>query len=137
MLKLAINGVTLSVKYLHKAKGRQTYNYRRLVPSDLRQHYAGREIIKSLKTSDPTIAVRECQRITREVEAEFLRLRSGLPKAFSESEHGLGLKLLRQFGIQPQDTTKLTMRRRETYWASQPTLKRLLNRRCRSSKRMH
>ena len=44
--------------------------------------------------------------MTREVEAEFLRLRSGLPKAFSESEHGLGLKLLRQFGIQPQDYDK-------------------------------
>ena len=44
--------------------------------------------------------------MTREVEAEFLRLRSGLPKAFSESEHGLGLKLLRQFGIQPQDYVK-------------------------------
>ena len=83
MLKLAINGVTLSVKYLHKAKGRQTYNYRRLVPSDLRQHYAGREIIRSLKTSDPTIAARECLRMTREVEAEFLRLRSGLPKVSS------------------------------------------------------
>jgi ketosteroid isomerase-like protein len=26
MLKLTINGVTLSLKYLHKAKGRQTYN---------------------------------------------------------------------------------------------------------------
>ena len=106
MLKLTINGVTLSVKYLHKAKGRQTYNYRRLVPSDLRQHYAGREIIRSLKTSDPTIAARECLRITREVEAEFLRLRSGLPKESSEGKHGLGLKLLRQFGIQPQDYDK-------------------------------
>ena len=44
--------------------------------------------------------------MTREIEAEFLRLRSGLPKAFSESEHGLGLKLLRQFGIQAQDYDK-------------------------------
>ena len=44
--------------------------------------------------------------MTREVEAEFLRLRSGLPKAFSESEHGLGLKLLRQFGIHSKDYDK-------------------------------
>ena len=44
--------------------------------------------------------------MTREVEAEFLRLRSGLPKVSSEGKHGLGLKLLRQFGIQPQDYDK-------------------------------
>ena len=57
MLKLSIKGFTVHMNYLHKAKNRQTYNYRRIVPADLKQHYSAREIIKSLKTGDETIAL--------------------------------------------------------------------------------
>ena len=80
MLKLSIKGFTVHMNYLHKAKNRQTYNYRRIVPADLKQHYSAREIIKSLKTWDETIALRKCAQVNRQVEAEFERLRSGLPK---------------------------------------------------------
>ena len=54
MLKLSIKGFTVHMNYLHKAKNRQTYNYRRIVPADLKQHYSAREIIESLKTGDET-----------------------------------------------------------------------------------
>ena len=76
------------------------------MPSDLPQYKPELEIIRSLKISDATIAARECLRLTRKVEAEFVRLRSGLPKASSESKHGLGLKLPRQFGVRLQDYDK-------------------------------
>ena len=79
MLKLTIKGFTVHMNYLHKAKNRQIYNYRRIVPADLKQHYSAREIIKSLKTGDETIALRECCKVNRQIEAEFSRLRNGLP----------------------------------------------------------
>ena len=98
MLKLSIKGFTVHMNYLHKAKNRQTYNYRRIVPADLKQHYSAREIIKSLKTGDETIALRKCAQVNRQVEAEFERLRSGLPKDQASSLHLDGIKLLRAFG---------------------------------------
>ena len=102
MLKLSIKGFTVHMNYLHKAKNRQTYNYRRIVPADLKQHYSAREIIKSLKTGDETIALRKCAQVNRQVEAEFERLRSGLPKDQASSLHLDGMKLLRKFGIHPE-----------------------------------
>ena len=94
------------MSYLHRAKGRNVYSYRRLVPADLRQHYPGREIIKSLKTSDKTVALRECGKVNRQIEAEFSRLRSGLPREQEETQHGRGIALLRRFGIHAQDYGK-------------------------------
>ena len=102
MLKLSIKGFTVHMNYLHKAKNRQTYNYRRIVPADLKQHYSAREIIKSLRTGDDTIALRKCAQVNRQVEAEFERLRSGLPKDQASSLHLDGMKLLRKFGIHPE-----------------------------------
>ena len=100
---LTFQGLSVHMRYLHKAKGRHTFNYRRLVPSDLKEHYDGREIIRSLQTSSETLAIRECARVNRLVEAEFQRLRSGLPKEGGEGSLGLGLRLLSRFGIHAQD----------------------------------
>ena len=80
MLMQSRNGLSVHMNYLHKAKGRHTYNYRRLVPADLKDHYPGREIIQSLKTRDKVTAIRQCAKINKRIEAEFQRLRSGLPK---------------------------------------------------------
>ena len=88
MITELFRGFTVHMSYLHRAKGRKVYSYRRLVPADLRQHYPGREIIKSLKTSDKTIALRECGKVNRQIEAEFSRLRNGLPREQEETKHG-------------------------------------------------
>ena len=95
MITELFRGFTVHMSYLHRAKGRNVYSYRRLVPADLRQHYPGREIIKSLKTSDKTVALRECGKVNRQIEAEFSRLRSGLPREQEETQHGRGIALLR------------------------------------------
>ena len=102
MLGGSFQGLSIHMRYLHKAKGRQTYTYRRVVPLDLRDHYQGREIIRSLQTHEEAAAIKACAKLNKQVEAEFLRLRSGLPKQGEAGQHGLGLSLLRQFGIQPQ-----------------------------------
>ena len=99
MITELFRGFTVHMSYLHRAKGRNVYSYRRLVPADLRQHYPGREIIKSLKTSDKTVALRECGKVNRQIEAEFSRLRNGLPREQEETQHGRGIALLRRFGI--------------------------------------
>ena len=106
MITELFRGFTVHMSYLHRAKGRNVYSYRRLVPADLRQHYPGREIIKSLKTSDKTVALRECGKVNRQIEAEFSRLRSGLPREQEETQHGRGIALLRRFGIHAQDYGK-------------------------------
>ena len=80
MLKLSIKGFTVHMNYLNKVRNRQTYNYRRIIPADLKQHCSAREVIKSLKTGDETIALRKCAQVNRQVEDEFERLRSGFPK---------------------------------------------------------
>ena len=99
MLGGSFQGLSIHMRYLHKAKGRQTYTYRRLVPADLRDHYQGREIIRSLQTHEEAAAIKACAKLNKQVEAEFLRLRSGLPKQGEAGQQGLGLSLLRQFGI--------------------------------------
>ena len=106
MITELFRGFTVHMSYLHRAKGRNVYSYRRLVPADLRQHYPGREIIKSLKTSDKTVALRECGKVNLQIEAEFSRLRSGLPREQEETQHGRGIALLRRFGIHAQDYGK-------------------------------
>ncbi len=40
MLKLSIKGFTVHMNYLHKAKNRQTYNYRRIVPAAIEKAIA-------------------------------------------------------------------------------------------------
>ena len=102
MLKVHFNGFLVDMDYLHKPKDRRTYNYRRLVPADLRKHYAGREIIKSLKTKDESEALRNCAKVNKQIENEFARLRSGLPKDEAPTKHSLGLALLERFGIHPE-----------------------------------
>ncbi|MDG1133457.1 MAG: hypothetical protein P8N67_03690, partial [Pseudomonadales bacterium] len=87
MLKVHFNGFLVDMDYLHKPKDRHTYNYRRLVPADLRKHYAGREIIKSLKTKNESEALRNCAKVNKQIENEFARLRSGLPKDEEPTKH--------------------------------------------------
>ena len=106
MLKVHFNGFLVDMDYLHKPKDRHTYNYRRLVPADLRKHYTGREIIKSLKTKDESEALRNCAKVNKQVEVEFARLRSGLPKEEAPTKHSLGLALLERFGIHPEKVQK-------------------------------
>ena len=102
MLKVHFNGFLVDMDYLHKPKNRHTYNYRRLVPADLSRHYSGREIIRSLKTKDEKEALRNCAKVNKQVENEFNRLRSGLPKEEEPTKHSLGLALLERFGIHPE-----------------------------------
>lgn len=99
-------GFTLHISYLHRAQSRNVYSYRRLVPADLRQHYPGGEIIKSLKTSDKTIVLRERGKVNRQIEAGFSRLRGGLPREQAETQHGRVIALLRRFGIHAWDYGK-------------------------------
>ena len=92
----------LPVLYLHRAKDRQSWCYRRVVPADLRGHYPGREIIKSLGTRDDKLATRRCLEVNKTYEIEFERLRKGLPREPEPLRHQLGLELLRRFGIGPE-----------------------------------
>ena len=90
----------LPVPYLHRAKDRQSWCYRRVVPADLKGHYPGREIIKSLGTRDDKLATRRCLEVNKTFEIEFERLRNGLPREPEPLRHQLGLELLRRFGIE-------------------------------------
>ena len=93
----------LPVPYLHRAKDRRSWCYRRVVPADLKEHYPGGEIIKSLGTRDEKLATRLCQEMNKKYEIEFDRLRNGLPKEPEPLRHQLGLELLRRFGIGPEN----------------------------------
>ena len=92
----------LPVPYLHRAKDRRSWCYRRVVPADLKGHYPGREIIKSLGTRDDKLATRRCLEVNKTYEIEFERLRNGLPREPEPLRHQLGLALLRRFGIGPE-----------------------------------
>jgi len=96
-----LHGLNLSVNYLHKPKGRQTYYYRRNVPSDLSQYYSTKTIIKSLKTRNETKAVLACTEINAQMETEFARLRAGLDKNSSASSYEAAKQLLLNEGLTP------------------------------------
>lgn len=102
MPKLSLGPLTLAVNYLHKPRGRHTWHYRRLVPADLKQHYSSPQILKSLKTKDETQAMKRCLEMNHRTEAEFNRLRSGLPKEVPDQRFAGGMKLLARFGIGPE-----------------------------------
>ncbi len=99
MFELFKGSLRLNVNYLFKPKGRHTWHYRRLVPADLRAHYSGRQILRSLKTRDETLAMSLCMTVNQQMEAEFDRLRSGLPKTRPEQRYAGGIRLLERFGI--------------------------------------
>jgi len=96
-----LHGLNLSVNYLHKPKGRQTYYYRRNVPSDLSQYYSTKTIIKSLKTRNEAKAVLACTEINAQMETEFARLRAGLDKNSSASSYEAAKQLLLNEGLTP------------------------------------
>jgi len=96
-----LHGLNLSVNYLHKPKGRQTYYYRRNVPSDLSQYYSTKTIIKSLKTRNEAKAVLACTEINAQMETEFARLRAGLDKNSSASSYEAAKQLLLKEGLAP------------------------------------
>lgn len=101
MQAFTLHGLNLSVNYLHKPKGRQTYYYRRNVPSDLSQYYSTKTIIKSLKTRNETKAVLACTEINAQMETEFARLRAGLDKNSSASSYEAAKQLLLNEGLTP------------------------------------
>ena len=101
MQAFTLHGLNLSVNYLHKPKGRQTYYYRRNVPSDLSQYYSTKTIIKSLKTRNETKAVLACTEINAQMETEFARLRAGLDKNSSASSYEAAKQLLLEEGLTP------------------------------------
>ena len=99
MQAITLHGFNLSVNYLHKPKGRQTYYYRRNVPADLTQHYSTKTIIKSLKTCHETKADLACTEINTLMETEFARLRAGLDKDSSVSSYEAAKQLLLKEGL--------------------------------------
>lgn len=101
MQAFTLHGLNLSVNYLHKPKGRQTYYYRRNVPSDLSQYYSTKTIIKSLKTRNEAKAVLACTEINAQMETEFARLRAGLDKNSSASSYEAAKQLLLNEGLTP------------------------------------
>lgn len=101
MQAFTLHGLNLSVNYLHKPKGRQTYYYRRNVPSDLSQYYSTKTIIKSLKTRNEAKAVLACTEINAQMETEFARLRAGLDKNSSASSYEAAKQLLLKEGLTP------------------------------------
>ena len=101
MQAITLLGLNLSVNYLHKPKGRQTYYYRRNVPADLTQHYSTKTIIKSLKTRHDTEAALACTEINTLIETEFARLRAGLDKNSSVSSYEAAKQLLLKEGLTP------------------------------------
>ena len=101
MQAFTLHGLNLSVNYLHKPKGRQTYYYRRNVPSDLSQYYSTKTIIKSLKTRNEAKAVLACTEINAQMETEFARLRAGLDKNSSASSYEAAKQLLLEEGLTP------------------------------------
>ena len=101
MQAFTLHGLNLSVNYLHKPKGRQTYYYRRNVPSDLSQYYSTKTIIKSLKTRNEAKAVLACTEINTQIETEFARLRAGLDKNSSASSYEAAKQLLLKEGLTP------------------------------------
>ena len=79
MTTLSIGSYRLIVKYLFRPKGRNIWHYRRLVPTDLRDHYRSPQILKSLKTTNEADALVRCANYNKVVEAEFTRYRQNQP----------------------------------------------------------
>ena len=94
-----IGPVKLAMKYLQYRSSRDKYYYRRLVPDDLQAHYPRPELFFSLKTSDKKLAVKLCDRFTRQYDGEFYRLRNGLSKDKVSNLHSKAIQRLKDFKI--------------------------------------
>jgi len=103
MLQINIGSYSLSMKYLFKRSTRNTYYYRRRVPSDLVAHYPKPFIEISLKQNDKTIAAVLCQEQNRMIENQFQRLRQGLPKEQVLTNYQSAINYLKSFDLTPQD----------------------------------
>ena len=103
MMQFIVGTYTISMKYLFKRGNRNTYYYRRRVPTELTEHYSKPFIEISLKQSDRAMAAAVCQEAHQMVEKQFERLRQGLPKNKVLTNYQSALELLASYNLTEAD----------------------------------
>ena len=99
MSSITIGFLQIAMKYLQQRPNRASYYYRRLIPDEVRSHYAKPELFFSLKTEDKALAIKLCEKYTRQYDEEFYRIRNGLPKEKVSNLHGKAIQRLKDFNV--------------------------------------
>ena len=103
MLKINVGSYSFSMKSLFKRSSRNTYYYKRRVPTDLKEHYPKPFIEISLRQTDRSVAAAICQEAHLLIEEQFKRLRQGLPRDQVISNYQTAAAPLKKHGLTESD----------------------------------
>ncbi len=93
-----IGPISMKIKYVEWRRG--TAYYRRRIPSDLQNKYAGKaHLFSSLKTDNPALAAKRSLEETRRIDREWCLLRSNGQSDLQTREEGMAV--LRKYGLKP------------------------------------